>query len=148
MNEMNNVVDVLIIEDNSTEISLINEILNIDEWGVNFNGVTDGIEAIDYLRKKGKYKNSKTPSLILLDLNLPKKNGHEVLKEIKADDILKCIPVIILTNSNDDKDIIESYNHHANAYLIKPIDFIKFKEEIECFKEFWFSYAQLPKRTY
>ena len=148
MNERDKIVDVLLIEDNSDETSLINKILDLDELGVNFNGVGDGIEAMDYLHKKGKYKDSKTPSLILLDLNLPKKNGREVLKEIKTDDILKCILVIVLTNSNDDNDINESYDNRANAYLIKPTDFDKFKEDIQCFKDFWFSNVQLPKRTY
>jgi two-component system, chemotaxis family, response regulator Rcp1 len=148
MEELDKIVDVLLIEDNSAETSLINKILDFDEWGVNFNRVEDGIEAMDYLRKKGKYENSKTPSLILLDLNLPEKNGHEVLKEIKTDDILKCIPVIVLTDSDDDKDIIESYENYANAYITKATDFKKFKEDIQSFKEFWFNSVQLPRRTY
>jgi len=148
MNAMDKIIDVLLIEDNSTETSLINKILDHDKWGVNFNRVGDGMEAMDYLYKKGKYKNSKTPSLILLDLDLPKKNGHKVLKEIKTDEVLKCVPVIVLTNSNDDKDISESYENHANAYIIKPIDFDKFKRDIQCFKEFWFNNVQLPIREY
>ena len=148
MGELNNIINVLIIEDNSVETSLINKILDLDELGVNFNGVGDGIEAMDYLHKKGKYKDSKTPSLILLDLNLPKKNGREVLKEIKTDAILKCIPVIILTNSNNDKDISESYDHYANAYLIKPTDLDKFKVYMHCFMEFWFNNVELPKIDY
>ena len=148
MNEMDDTVDVLLIENNSSDTSLISKILDIHEWGVNFSEVGDGIEAMDYLHKKGKYENSKTPSLILLDLNLPKKNGLEVLKEIKTDDILKCIPVIVLTNSDDDKDISESYDNHANAYMIKPTDFSNFKEDIQRFREFWFNNVQLPRRTY
>ena len=148
MEELDKIVDVLLIEDNSAETSLIDKIFDINEWNINFNVVGDGIDAMDYLHKKGKYKNSKTPSLILLDLNLPKKNGREVLKEIKTDDILKCIPVIILTSSDDDKDIFESYDNHANAYIIKHTDFSKFKEDIQCFKEFWLNNVQLPKRIY
>ena len=148
MGELNNIINVLIIEDNSVETSLINKILDLDELGVNFNGVGDGIEAMDYLHKKGKYKDSKTPSLILLDLNLPKKNGREVLKEIKTDAILKCIPVIILTNSNNDKDIRESYDHYANAYMVKSTDFDKFNENILRFMEFWFNNVQLPRIDY
>lgn len=90
---------------------------------------------MDYLYKKGKYKYSKTPNLILLDLNLPKKDGREVLKEIKTDCKLKLIPVIVLTNSNDDNDVFESYGHYANAYLIKPTDFDKFNRDIMVFGE-------------
>jgi two-component system, chemotaxis family, response regulator Rcp1 len=146
MEEMYKIIDILLIEDNSAETSLINNIIDIGEYYFNFNGVKDGIEAMDYLYKKGKYKNSRTPSLILLDLNLPKKNGREVLKEIKTDDILKCIPVIVLTNSNDDKDVSESYENYANAYIIKPTDFNEFKRCIYSFREFWFKSAQLPKR--
>ena len=101
---------------------------------------------MDYLHKKGKYKGCVTPSLILLDLNLPEKSGLEVLKEIKTDSILKCIPVIVLTNSNDNKDALKSYKHHANAYITKPIDHDKFKEYISTFKEFWLNNVQLPQR--
>ncbi|PAV05090.1 MULTISPECIES: response regulator [Methanobacterium] len=139
------IIDILLIEDNSDEVGLISKIIDVKEWNVNFNIVNDGIEAMNYLHKKGKYYDCVKPSLILLDLNLPKKNGSEVLKEIKTDDILKCIPVIVLTSSDDDNDIIESYGHHANAYIIKPPDFDMFEKYILIFKDFWFNSAKLPK---
>ncbi len=140
-----NTVDILVIEDNPDETSLIAKVIDINQWNINFNSVKDGIEAMKYLHKDGKYKSCSTPSLILLDLNLPKKNGLEVLKEIKSNDILKCIPVIVLTNSNDDMDIIRSYELHANAYISKPFDFDEFESYIYTFKDFWFNSVQLPQ---
>jgi Response regulators consisting of a CheY-like receiver domain and a winged-helix DNA-binding domain len=137
-------VNILIIENNSTEIKLIKEIIDTEEWKVNFNHVKDGIEAMNYLHQKGEYKDCLKPSLILLELNLPKKSGLEVLKEIKKDEILKCIPVIILTDSPDDMCMIESYEHHVNAYIVKPADCDKFKEDMLIFKDFWFNSVQLP----
>jgi Response regulator containing a CheY-like receiver domain and an HD-GYP domain len=139
-----NTLNILVINSNPDEIDLIAKLIDIQNWKVNFNSLDNGIEAINYLHKKGKYKNCVTPSLILLDLNLPKKSGFEVLQEIKTNTILKSIPVIILTNSNNDKDVIESYEHHANAYIFKPIDNDKFKEYITTFKEFWFNNVKLP----
>jgi len=143
--ETANIIDILVIEDNPDETSLIAKIIDINKWNINFNNVKDGIEAMEYLHKRGRYKDSKTPSLILLDLNLPKKSGLEVLKEIKTDNVLKCIPVIVLTISTDDKDIFESYEYHANAYMSKPDNLDKLIEEIYTFKEFWFNNVQLPK---
>ena len=142
--ETPNIIDILVIEDNPDETSLIAKIIDIHKWNINFNNVKDGIEAMDYLHKRGRYKDNKTPSLILLDLNLPKKSGLEVLKEIKTDNVLKCIPVIVLTISTDDKDILESYKYHANAYISKPDNLDKLIEEICTFKEFWFNIVQLP----
>ena len=140
-----NVIDILVMEDNSDETTLIAKIIDINKWNINFNSVKDGIEAMEYLHKKGRYKDNKTPSLILLDLNLPKKSGLEILKEIKTDKALKYIPVIILTISMDDKDILESYKYHANAYMSKPDNLDKFIEEIYTFNEFWFNNVKLPK---
>jgi Response regulators consisting of a CheY-like receiver domain and a winged-helix DNA-binding domain len=139
------IIDILVIEYNSEETNLIANAMDINKWNINFNSVKDGIEAMNYLHQKGKYKNCPKPSLILLNLNLPKKSGLEVLKEIKKDEILKCIPVIILTDSTDDRSMIESYEHHVNAYIVKPADCDKFKEDILIFKEFWFNNVQLPK---
>ena len=146
ISQMNNgIIDILVVEDNSEETDLIAKIIDITEWNIHFNSVKDGIEALKYLHKKGKYKNCPTPSLILLDLNLPRKKGQEVLKEIKTDDKLKCIPVIVLTVSTDYKDVVESYEHYANAYISKPLDLDEFKKYINTFKEFWFNNVQLPK---
>lgn len=140
-----NPINILLIEDNSDETSLISKIIKNNEWNINFNIVKDGMEAIDYLNKEGKYNNCVTPSLILLDLNLPKKSGREVLKELKQDEILKCVPIIVLTDSDDKKDIIESYDHHANAYITKPADFDMFEKYMLIFKNFWFNSVKLPK---
>ncbi len=140
-------VSVLLIEDNSNETRLITEIICDSEWNVHFSRVKDGMEAMNYLHKKGKYKDCSSPSLILLDLNLPKKNGFEVLEEIKTDKELKCIPVIVLTVSNNEKDIIKSYELHANAYIMKPIDLNKFEQYMYIFKDFWFHSVKLPKKT-
>ena len=139
------IIKILLIEDDSGDIGLISKTIDVNKRNVNFNYVKDGIEAMEYLYKKGRYKDSETPDLILLDLNLPKKNGHEVLKEIKTDKILKCIPVIVLTGSDDHNDVIESYQHRANAYIIKPADWDLFEKYIITFKEFWFNNVQLPK---
>ena len=137
-------IEILLIEDNSDESSLIAKIIENKESNINITRIENGLDAMDYLYKKGKYKHSRTPNLILLDLNLPKKDGREVLKEIKTDPKLKLIPVIVLTNSNDDNDVFESYGHYANAYLTKPTDFDKFNNDIMVFGEFWLNNATLP----
>lgn len=139
-----NKITILVINNNPDEISLITKIIDVQQWNVNFINLKDGIESLNYLHKKGEYKNCATPSLILLDLDLPKKSGLEVLKEIKTNASLKCIPVIILTSSKDDNEVLEAYKHNANAYIPKPIDNDKFKEDILIFKEFWFNSVQLP----
>ncbi len=139
-------VEILLVEDNPAETRLITEVFSEFEFNVSMNTVKDGISAMDYLYRRGNYEDSEAPSLIILDLNLPKKNGREVLKEIKLDKNLKCIPVIILTTSNDDNDITESYNNYANAYMTKPADFDKFKEIIQTFKDFWINKATLPRK--
>ena len=139
-----NIISILVIDNNSDEVNLIAKIIDIKKWNVNFNSLNDGVEAMDYLHKKGKYKNCATPSLILLDLNLPNKTGIEVLKEIKTNSTLKYIPVIVLTTSNNDKDIFKSYEYHANAFITKPLDSYKFKEDMSILKEFWFNNVQLP----
>ena len=140
-----NIIEILLIEDDSGDIGLISKTIDVNEWNVNFNKVEDGVEAMEYLYKKGRYKDNKTPHLILLDLNLPKKNGREVLKDIKTDKILKCIPVIVLTGSDDHNDVIKSYEHHANAYIIKPANLDMFEKYITIFKNFWFNNVKLLK---
>ena len=137
-------IEILLIEDNSDESSLIAKIIENKESNINITRIENGLDAMDYLYKKGKYKHSRTPNLILLDLNLPKKDGREVLKEIKTDGKLKLIPVIVLTNSNDDNDVFEAYGHYANAYLTKPTDFDKFNKDMMVFGEFWLNNATLP----
>jgi len=141
---MINPVEILLIEDNPAETRLIMEVFNENKHPVNITGIKDGDEATDYLYKKGMYKDSKTPSLIILDLSLPKKSGIEVLKEIKTDNELKRIPVIVLTGSKDDSDIFESYEHYANACMSKSINFDKFREDICVFRNYWLDKVILP----
>jgi len=106
--------------------------------------VYDGVEATDFLFKRNKYKDAPRPDLIILDLNLPKKNGHEVLAEIKVDETLKSIPVVILTTSKVEEDILKSYKLHANCFLTKPIDLIEFFEMIKSIEGFWLTLVKLP----
>jgi CheY-like chemotaxis protein len=138
-------VEILLIEDNPGDARLTQEALKDGKVRNNLNVVYDGVEAIDYLFKRNKYVNATRPDLIILDLNLPKKNGQEVLAEIKVDDNLKSIPVIVLTISKAEEDIVKAYNLHANCFLIKPIDLIKFFGVVRSIEDFWLTLAKLPK---
>jgi CheY-like chemotaxis protein len=137
-------VEVLLIEDNPADACLIKEACSGFAIKNEVAHVDNGIRALDYLYKRGEYGDSKTPNLIILDLNLPIKNGREVLKEIKNDDNLKLIPVIVLTTSSDSEDICESYRQHASVYLTKPSNFDEFDDLICSFEDFWFNKAILP----
>ena len=109
--------------------------------------VENGVEALAFLRREGRYAGTPRPDLILLDLNLPKKSGIEVLHEIKKDEDLRIIPVVVLTTSKAEEDIVKSYDLHANCYITKPVDFDKFTEVIQSIREFWFSVVTLPPTT-
>jgi len=137
-------VEILLIEDNPGDARLIREALKDGKMKINLTIMTDGEEGTDYLFKRKKYINALRPDLILLDLNLPKKNGREVLAEIKNDEILKSIPVIILTMSKAEEDIIKSYNLHANCFITKPIDLMKFFEVVKLIEGFWLTIVKLP----
>jgi two-component system response regulator len=110
------------------------------------NVVMDGMEAMAFLHREGKYANAPKPDLILLDLNLPKKNGREVLAEVKMDSRLKCIPVVILTSSQAEQDIVMTYNLHANCYIKKPVDFDQFIDVVKSIEDFWFNVVKLPPK--
>jgi CheY-like chemotaxis protein len=138
-------VEILLIEDNPGDARLTQEALKDGKVRNILHIVYDGEEATDFLFKRNQYKNASRPDLIILDLNLPKKNGQEVLAEIKADDSLKSIPVIILTISKQEQDIIRSYNLHANCFLIKPIDLNQFFEVIKSIEDFWLTLVKLPR---
>ena len=138
-------VEILLIEDNPGDARLTREALKDGKVRNSLHIVYDGEEATDFLFKRNQYKNAPRPDLIILDLNLPKKNGQEVLAEIKADDSLKSIPVIILTISKQEQDIIRSYNLHANCFLIKPIDLNQFFEVIKSIEDFWLTLVKLPR---
>ena len=138
-------LEILLIEDNPGDARLTQEALKDGKVKNNLHIVYDGVEAADFLFKRNKYKDAPRPELIILDLNLPKKNGHELLAEIKADETLKRIPVVILTTSKAEEDILNSYNLHANCFLTKPIDLIDFFEMIKSIEGFWLTLVKLPK---
>ncbi len=141
-------IDILLVEDNPADVRLTVEALKEGKIYNNLHVVTDGVEAIAYLRRQGKYANAVRPDLIILDLNLPKKDGREVLKEIKNDDSLKTIPVVILTVSKSEEDIIKSYNLHANCYITKPVDLSQFINVVKSIEDFWITTARLPMGHY
>jgi len=139
-------VEILLVEDSPADIALTQEALQDSKLSNNLHVVTDGEAAMAFLYKRGKYATVPTPDLILLDLNLPKKNGREVLAEIKKDASLNYIPVVIMTVSQDDRDICESYRLHANCYIKKPVKFKEFIEIVQSIEDFWFSIVTLPPR--
>lgn len=138
-------VELLLVEDNPNDVFLLRKAF--EKSGVNFyfNIATDGKEALDYLNKKEKYEQAKTPGIIILDLNLPKKNGFEVLKEIKNDKQLKKIPVIIFTTSASEEDIARSYELSANCYIVKPSSYKELLKVVELIKSFWLNFVRLPE---
>ncbi len=140
----NRPVNILLIEDNPGDIRLAQEAFKEGKIDVNLDVVMDGMEAIHFLNKSGPYQESSRPDLILLDLNLPKKDGREVLGEIKVDPSLRSIPVVILTTSNAEQDIAQSYDLHVNCYINKPVDFDHFFDIIKKIEEFWLKTAILP----
>ena len=146
--EIPKVMQILLVEDNPGDIRLTQEALKEGSIKNVLNVVKDGVEALDYLKKKGKFMNNPTPDIILLDLNLPRKDGREVLAEIKADEYLKLIPVIILTTSDADQDIIRSYKLHANCFITKPVDLDQFIFIIRQIETFWFTVVKLPIKKY
>lgn len=134
---------ILLVEDNPGDIRLTQEALLESSLDIKMDIATDGEMALDFLFKRGNFTNVEKPDLILLDLNLPKKNGLEVLKEIKADTTLKKTPVIVLTTSDAEYDISNAYDNHANCYILKPVDFDDFAHIIKLIETFWFNTVQL-----
>lgn len=137
-------IHILLVEDNQGDIVLTTEALEEGKIANSLSVVRDGWEAIQYLEKKEGYEEVKRPDLILLDINLPKINGHEVLKHIKTSSKLKQIPVIMLTTSSDEVDIRKSYENYSNCYITKPVDVDSFMKVISTFEEFWISIVRLP----
>jgi DNA-binding response OmpR family regulator len=136
---------VLLIEDNKADIILIKKAFQKNNYNFNLMVKLNGEEGIDYLRTTAMDNKEDLPHLILLDLNLPKKNGFEVLQEVKGDKILKKIPIIILTTSSAEEDITRSYDLYANCYIVKPVKFNEFTNIVKSLNEFWLLHAQLPK---
>jgi two-component system, chemotaxis family, response regulator Rcp1 len=141
-------INILVVEDNAGDARLIVEALKNTKVKLELHVVTDGQEAMDFLNKKGKYSKEQLPDMILLDLNLPKKDGREVLAEIKTDNLFKRIPVVIMTSSQAEEDIVKSYNLHANCYITKPIDLNQFIKVVKSIEDFWFTIVKLPPNNH
>ncbi len=138
-------ITLLLVEDNPGDVRLTREAFDEAKIINHMNVVSDGAEAISYLRREGPYSGAPRPDLILLDLNLPKKDGREVLADIKADDDLKRIPVVVLTSSDAETDIVSTYGLDANSYLTKPADFDQFISVVKSINDFWLGIAKLPE---
>lgn len=142
---LNRSIEVLLVEDNLGDIELTTLALEESKLSINLSVVGDGAAAIEFLRQQNnKYANAPHPDLILLDLNLPKKSGHEVLAEIKTDEVLKRIPVVVLSTSQAQEDILKAYNFYASAYIAKPAGFDQFLKVMQSIEDFWFSTVRLP----
>ena len=139
-------IDILVVEDNPGDARLIMEALKSNKIYNSLHIATDGVEAMEFLHREGKFTNVPRPDLIFLDLNLPRKDGREVLAEIKSDERFKQIPVVIMTMSQSEEDILKSYSLHANCYVTKPIDLDQFVKVIESIEDFWFSLVKLPSK--
>jgi chemotaxis family two-component system response regulator Rcp1 len=137
-------IEILLVEDNPGDVRLTKEALKEAKVGNNLHVAEDGVAALQFLHREGEFANAPRPDLILLDLNLPKKDGREVLEEIKADDSLKTIPVVVLTTSHAEEDIVRSYNLHANCYVTKPVDLDQFIRIVKSIEDFWLTIVRLP----
>jgi CheY-like chemotaxis protein len=135
---------ILMVEDNPTDVLIAKEVLFNSEMLNTLHLADDGVDAMEFLHRLGRHADAPRPDLILLDLNLPRKNGHEVLADIKTDANLKNIPVIVLTTSNSEEDISKAYGQHANCYIRKPVDFNEFTKVVRMIQDFWFSVVTLP----
>jgi CheY-like chemotaxis protein len=147
MNDNNEPIEILLVEDNPGDARLAVEALKDSKIHNNLYHVKDGVEAMDFLRQRGEYAGVPVPDLILLDLNLPRKDGREVLEEIKEDDQLKLVPVVVLTTSEAERDLVRSYDLHANAYVVKPLDLDRFIEVVQAIEDFWFAIVKLPPKA-
>lgn len=142
--EIGKPVDILLVEDSPGDVMLIEEFLSDSELRHRLHVVSDGEQAMEFVRQQGGHAGAPRPDLVLLDLNLPKKGGTEVLREIKSDPDLKSIPVIVLTSSQSEEDVVKSYELHANAYIQKPVDFHQFVKVMRAIEDFWFTIVKLP----
>lgn len=140
-------IEILLVEDNPGDVELTREALRMGKLQNLLHVAPDGLAAMDFLRQVGKYASAPRPDLIILDLNLPKKDGRQVLAEVKGDEALKCIPVVVLTTSSAEEDVLKSYNLHANCFITKPIDMQQFMRVIHSIEEFWLSIVVLPGCT-
>jgi CheY-like chemotaxis protein len=139
-----NAIDVLLVDDDPGDTLMIREAFEHNKVRNELASVADGVQAMQYLRREGEYENAQRPNLILLDLNLPRKDGREVLAEVKGDPELAMIPVVVLTTSHAEEDVLRSYQLHANAYVTKPVDFERFIEVVRQIDEFFVTVVKLP----
>jgi len=137
--------DILLVEDNPSDVYLTEEALRSVGVTSRLHVASDGVEAMAFLRREGMHAEAPRPDIVLLDLNLPRKDGRRVLVEIKEDEALRRIPIIVLTTSNAPSDVVKCYDLHANCYIVKPVDFDQFETVIRAIEEFWFGYVTLPK---
>ncbi len=144
---MQNPIEILLIEDNPADIRLTQEAFREARLHNTIHVVQDGVSAMAFIRQTAPFQHAPRPDLILLDLNLPKKDGREVLKELKTDSHTRTIPVVVLTTSEDEEDVLRSYDLHANAYLVKPIDVLRFISMIRSLESFWLSVVKLPPKV-
>jgi chemotaxis family two-component system response regulator Rcp1 len=140
-------IEILLVEDSPGDVRLTQEALRDAKVRNHLSIASDGVEAIEFLRRRGKHAKAPRPDLILLDLNLPKKSGREVLAEIKADNDMKTIPVVVLTTSSSDEDILRSYRLHANCYITKPVDLDSFLKVVNSVENFWLAIVKYPRET-
>jgi two-component system, chemotaxis family, response regulator Rcp1 len=138
-------IELLLVEDSEPDVRLTIEALREAKLRNRLWVVKDGVEALEFLRRQGRHADVPRPDLILLDLNLPRKDGRQVLKEIKSDDRLKCIPVVVLTTSKSEEDVLRAYELHANCYITKPVDFNRFMEVVKSIESFWLTVVTLPE---
>ena len=146
LDELNAPIEILLVEDNPGDVRLTQEALKEGKIINNLHMAKDGVEAISFLRQEGEFADATRPDLILLDLNLPKKDGREVLMEIKKDEELRRIPVVVLTTSRAEEDIIRTYDCYANCYITKPVDFEQFINVVKSIEDFWLSVVKLPHK--
>ena len=142
--EQGKTIEILLVEDNPGDVELVREALGEGKINNQLHVAADGVQALQYLKGEGPHSGAACPDLVLLDLNLPKKNGREVLQEIKSDPELKFIPVVVLTSSKAEEDILKSYNLHANCYVTKPVDLDQFLRVVRSIEDFWLSVVKLP----
>ncbi|NCO37159.1 MAG: response regulator [Armatimonadetes bacterium CG_4_10_14_3_um_filter_66_18] len=139
-------IEVLLVEDDLGDAELTQEMLTEAKVSVNLRVVQDGVEALAYLRREGSYAEAARPDLVLLDLNMPRKDGREVLRDIRAEETLRSLPIVVLTTSESDEDILKSYDLGANCYVTKPVGLDQFARIIQCIEEFWFTVVKLPPK--
>lgn len=144
MNHIANTIEILLVEDNPGDVRLTEEALKESKIAVNMRVASDGLDALAMLRREGDYRELPLPDLILLDLNMPRMDGRELLHQIKSDEKLMRIPVVVLTTSAAEKDILQAYGLHANCYITKPVEFEQFMEIIKSIEGFWLTVVKLP----